>query len=78
MSALPAESDEIEPFILEVPQSQLDDLGRRLESIRWPEQELVDDWSQGAPLAKVWALIDHWRGAYDWRRCERILDQWKS
>lgn len=74
MSALPAESDEIEPFILEVPQSQLDDLGRRLESIRWPEQELVDDWSQGAPLAKVWALIDHWRGAYDWRRCERILN----
>lgn len=69
-----AHSERVEPFTLAVPETQLEDLRRRLEAIRWPDQELVDDWSQGAPLAKVQALIDHWRDAYDWRRCEQTLN----
>ena len=32
--------------------------------------------TQGAPLAKVKALIDHWRHRYDWRRCEAMLNDW--
>ena len=43
----------ITPFTLAIPQADLDDLKRRLLAVRWPEKELVDDWSQGAPLATV-------------------------
>jgi pimeloyl-ACP methyl ester carboxylesterase len=64
----------ITPFVLAVPQADLDDLQRRLANTRWPERETVDDWSQGAPLAKVRALCDHWRTGYDWRRCEARLN----
>ncbi len=64
----------ITPFVLDVPQADLDDLQRRLTSIRWAERETVDDWSQGAPLAKVRALCDYWRTGYDWRRCEARLN----
>ena len=45
-----------------------------LADTRWPEQETVGDWSQGAPLAKVRALCEHWRAGYDWRRCEARLN----
>ena len=52
-------SDAITPFVLDIPQAQLDDLHRRLDQTRWPERETVDDWSQGAPLHKVRALCEH-------------------
>ena len=67
-------SDAIEPFLLQVPQNELDDLRQRLAQTRWPDKEPVADWSQGAPLEKVQALCDHWQNRYDWRRCEAMLN----
>lgn len=67
-------SEAITPFTLAIPQSELDDLKARLAHTRWPERETVEDWSQGAPLAKVQALCAHWRDKYDWRRCEAQLN----
>ena len=64
----------VTPFTLAIPQAELDDLKRRLQAVRWPEKELVDDWSQGAPLAHVQKLIAYWRDQYDWRRCEAMLN----
>jgi pimeloyl-ACP methyl ester carboxylesterase len=68
-------SQEIAPFTLNIGEDALDDLRRRLDGARWPDRETVDDWTQGAPLAKVRALVDHWRSGYDWRRCEARLNQ---
>jgi pimeloyl-ACP methyl ester carboxylesterase len=67
-------SEAITPFVLSIPQQDLDELRRRLTQTRWPDRETVDDWSQGAPLAKVQALCDYWRQRYDWRRCEARLN----
>jgi epoxide hydrolase len=67
-------SDAIRPFKLEVPQAELDDLQRRLAATRWPEKEAVPDWTQGSPLAKVQALVEHWQNGYDWRRAEKRLN----
>ncbi|MDP3295371.1 MAG: epoxide hydrolase [Nevskia sp.] len=64
----------IQPFHLSIPESQLVDLRRRLELTRWPNQEPVDDWSQGVPLAQAKALVEHWQTKYDWRRCEAMLN----
>ena len=69
-------NDAITPFTLAVPQADLEDLNRRIDQTRWPDAETVDDWTQGAPLAKVKALADHWRHRYDWRRCETMLNDW--
>ena len=66
--------DTIKPFRLDVPQSALDDLRRRLADARWAEKETVDDWSQGTPLAVLRELCDYWRDGYDWRRCEARLN----
>ncbi|TFU03346.1 epoxide hydrolase [Polymorphobacter arshaanensis] len=67
-------SDTVTPFTLAVPQAQLDDLAARLAATRWPEKETVADWTQGSPLAKVQALVEHWRTRYDWRACEARLN----
>ncbi len=67
-------SDGIEPFTLNIPPGELDDLRRRLVQTRWPEKEPVGDWSQGAPLDKVRELCDYWANGYDWRRCEAMLN----
>lgn len=71
---------EVRPFELSVPQSELDDLRRRLLSTRWPEAEQVTgpggapDWSQGPPLSYVAELVQYWAAGYDWRRLEAELN----
>jgi epoxide hydrolase len=66
----------IRPAPIAIDQAVLDDLNARIDLTRWPDAEPVDDWSQGAPLAKVKALVDHWRHHYDWRRCEAMINGW--
>lgn len=66
--------DQIRPFTLAIPQSQIDDLNRRIDHTRWPEKETVDDWSQGTPLAALQDFVAYWRHDYDWRRCEGRLN----
>jgi epoxide hydrolase len=65
-------NDAITPFTRR-PAGGPRELNRRIYQTRWPDAETVDDWTQGAPLAKVKALVDHWRHRYDWRRCEAML-----
>ncbi|WP_341713587.1 epoxide hydrolase [Erythrobacter sp.] len=65
---------EIRPFHLDVPQDELVRLADRLDQTRWPEEEPVDDWSQGTKLAALKELVAYWRIEYDWRRCEKRLN----
>jgi len=67
-------SDAIRPFLLDIPERELDDLRDRLARTRWPEAETVDDWSQGIPLAYTRELCGYWADGYDWRRAERQLN----
>lgn len=69
-------SPQIIPFTAEIPQSQLDDLQQRLSRTRWPDQETVQDWNQGIPLAYTRELAQYWADTYDWRRFEKKLNQW--
>ncbi len=66
---------EIIPFTIDVPDDVLDDLRRRLHNTRWPEAELVDDWSQGIPLSYVQEVCDYWADEYDWRAREAALNR---
>jgi pimeloyl-ACP methyl ester carboxylesterase len=68
-------SDELRPFTIDVPESVLDDLRLRLQHTRWPDRELVDDWSQGIPLAYVQDVVEYWANTYDWRARERALNR---
>lgn len=72
--AIEAAQDTITPFKINIPRSELDHLRTRLDRIRWPDKEVVDDLGQGVPLARMRTLVDHWRTAYDWRKVERQIN----
>src|SRR5258708_18385251 len=55
---------EIQPFLIDVPQSQLDDLRDRLARTRWPDELPDADWEYGVPLAYVQDLAEYWRTTY--------------
>ena len=65
----------IQPFTIDVPNELLDDLRARLRNTRWPERELVDDWTQGTPLAYVQEVCEYWADGYDWRAREALLNR---
>ena len=65
---------EISPFRIDVPQAQIDDLHRRLDATRWPDEVPGAGWSQGIPLDYTRELADYWRTAYDWRAQEARLN----
>ena len=68
-------SSEILPFRIDVPDDVLADLKRRLDATRWPEEELVDDWSQGIPLSYMREVCEYWANDYDWRSREAALNR---
>jgi pimeloyl-ACP methyl ester carboxylesterase len=68
-------TETFEPFRIDIPQAQLDDLQLRLTRTRWPDRQPVPDWSQGIPLDVVTELCRCWREEYDWRATEQRLNQ---
>jgi pimeloyl-ACP methyl ester carboxylesterase len=64
----------IQPFHLEIPDGQIEDLRRRIEATRWPSKELVQDRSQGVQLATLQELARFWTTDYDWRKAEAKLN----
>src|SRR4249920_3787090 len=63
----------IRPFQINVPESELADLRRRINATKWPERETVADTSQGVQLATTQKLARYWGTKYDWRKCEAKL-----
>jgi len=68
-------SAEIKPYRISTGDDVLDDLKSRLRNTRWPEAELVEDWSQGAPLKWIKDVCRYWAEEYDWRGREARLNR---
>ncbi|MET9216092.1 MULTISPECIES: epoxide hydrolase family protein [unclassified Nocardia] len=67
-------SNAITPFRIDIAQSELDDLRRRLTDARWPAQQPGAEWSRGVPVAYLRELAEYWRLGYDWRAAEAELN----
>jgi epoxide hydrolase len=65
-------------FRIDIPQSTLDDLRRRLEATILPEQTPGPDWSNGIPPRVLSALLDRWRDGFDWRAFERRVNAYEQ
>lgn len=66
---------EITPFEIKIADDQITDLKRRLANTRWPDEETVDDWSQGIPLGYLKEVCEYWAKEYDWRERESKLNR---
>lgn len=67
-------AQEIRPFRIDVKDSVLQDLQRRLEMTRWPEPAPTADWQYGVPLSYAKSLVEHWQTKFDWRAQEKALN----
>jgi microsomal epoxide hydrolase len=63
------------PFRIEVPQSDLDDLKRRIAATRWPDEIPGVGWDRGVPIGYLRELAEYWRTRYDWRAVEARLNE---
>jgi len=68
-------TDEIQPFRIEIPQADLDELTDRLARTRWPDELPGAGWEHGVPVGYLSELAAYWRTGYDWRAAERRLNQ---
>jgi pimeloyl-ACP methyl ester carboxylesterase len=69
-----SDNADVRPFTIGFPESDLTDLRRRIYATRWPERQTVTDDSQGVRLALMQDLARHWETDYDWRTCEKKLN----
>ena len=67
-----------EPFTIDVPGEVLDDLHRRLNNVRWPDEIHGGGWDYGVDLGYLKALVAHWRDDYDWRTHEEALNRFRQ
>jgi pimeloyl-ACP methyl ester carboxylesterase len=68
------EQQPIRPFRIDVDESVLNDLQRRLAATRWPDQLDQTEWEYGVDVEFMKQLVEHWRTGYDWRAQERLLN----
>ena len=64
-----------EPFQIAVPDSEVDDLRRRLAQTRWPSEVADSGWQYGSNLAYMRELCEYWRTSFDWRAQEAKLNR---
>lgn len=74
LQAQPAASEAIRSFKVHITDKELDDLHARIKATQWPDAELVNDASQGVPLATMQQLAGYWADSYDWRKIEKRLN----
>jgi pimeloyl-ACP methyl ester carboxylesterase len=66
----------MQPFRIDIPQADLDDLHDRIARTRWPDELAGVGWERGVPLGYLKELAEYWRTGYDWRAAEAELNQY--
>ncbi|MET8423688.1 epoxide hydrolase [Nocardia sp. NPDC004860] len=56
-----------EPFRIDIPATDIEDLRTRLARTRWPADLPGVGWTYGIPTAYVRELCEYWGSGYDWR-----------
>lgn len=67
--------DDIKPYEIAVPESDLADLKVRLARSRFPDELEAAEWDLGVPLADVKRLTKYWLASFDWRAAEARLNR---
>jgi microsomal epoxide hydrolase len=68
----------IEAFRAQVPESEIDDLRRRLDGVRLPDQLPDSGWSYGTPRDVLEEWIAYWRDDFDWRAVEARFNSFEQ
>lgn len=65
----------MQPFRVQIAQSEIDDLKHRISATRWPSEPSGVGWDRGVPVDYLRELADYWLSGYDWRAAEAEINQ---
>jgi len=65
---------EVQPFKIQIEDSVLDDLRRRLADTCWPDEIPDSGWDYGSNLDYLKELVEYWRTTFDWRAQEKLIN----
>ncbi|NUO97300.1 MAG: epoxide hydrolase [Nonomuraea sp.] len=68
----------MEPFRMDIPQDDLDDLRQRLRRTRWARQLPGEAWGRGVPVEYLRELAEYWADGFDWRTQEARLNAYEQ
>jgi pimeloyl-ACP methyl ester carboxylesterase len=66
------------PFRIEIAQEAIEDLRRRLQLTRWPDEVQHAAWDYGVPLEFMRDLVQYWATSFDWRTQERRMNSFRN
>ena len=64
----------INPFHIVIPDTELEELHKRLYNTRWPGEVQGVGWTRGVPLDYLKKIARYWETKYDWRKAESRLN----
>ena len=63
-------------FHIDIPQSTISRILKRVRDARWPDRLDSSDWRYGANWDYMKALAEYWTTKYDWRKAEARLNRY--
>ncbi|MFE2735479.1 epoxide hydrolase family protein [Streptomyces sp. NPDC059349] len=67
----------LDPTPVHVPDAVLEDLRRRLDMTRWPDDVGNGDWFYGVDRGYLQELAEYWLHSYDWRKAEAAINAYE-
>ena len=67
---------ELRTFTVDVPTADLDDLRRRLDAVRTPDQPAGAGWEYGVTVDHLGELVRCWGEEFDWAAVQDALNAW--
>src|SRR5262245_49250895 len=64
----------IQPFTINIPDKELNELQRRLNYTRWPDEVEAACWDYAAKPAEMQELVAYWQTGFDWRAQEQAIN----
>jgi pimeloyl-ACP methyl ester carboxylesterase len=65
-------------FECHIPQAAINDLKKRIQQTRWPDEIINSDWLYGAKLSYIKQLADYWADTFDWRKTEDQINAYPN
>jgi hypothetical protein len=62
------------PFVINIAQSRLDDLKKRIAATRWADQIENSKWEYGTNEDYLRELCSYWQDTFDWRKQKEYLN----
>ncbi|MGW4639722.1 epoxide hydrolase family protein [Sphaerisporangium sp. NPDC004334] len=67
-------TNEIQPYRVQIPQADLEDLYERLRRTRWAPELPGTGWERGVPTRYLRELATYWADGFDWHAQEAVLN----